>query len=280
MTDTEQLDSVLGQITDSLVSTSESLDNLKRQYELIGKDDVGDGKNTAIRDMLGKDHQPEKVSLLSLKNASLLAYVSGLMVVIGEKLGQSDATASQGRQQTVEQRVTLERGVKPLEKKLAYQLDKLTRAYTRMETEYEQAHKRSLQRQELRQQSRDSGSEDGSDSDSEEEAESFRPNAAAMAAAAAKQSEEPESKFAESAEGSTYKPPKISAMLPPQHHFEDKFDAQQHKDRSGKSRMQAMEEYVKEMSEQPDWEASVGSNIINHGKGGIKTLRDLSLIHI
>ena len=37
--------------------------------------------------------------------------------------------------------------------------------------------------------------------------------------------------------------------------------------------MQAMDEYLKEESDQPEWATSIGANIVNHGKGGIKSLR-------
>ncbi|CUS22965.1 LAQU0S07e04236g1_1 [Lachancea quebecensis] len=292
-----ELGAVLREINASLAATSESLDNARRQ-EAPTAQAAG-----AARELDG-GRELEKVSLLTLKNASLLAYVNSLMVVVGEKLGRTDASAARGRAQTVEHRVVLERGVRPLEKKLAYQLDKLVRAYTRMEGEYEAAEKRALAAQEEAAAGRDgedggngvsadgdeagdagSGSGSGSDSDSEAEAQAFRPNAAGLIGRPARgkratgghanaNANANADADADAASAEAYKPPRISAALPPQRHFEDKFDAQQHRDRSGKNRMQAMEEYVREVSEQPDWEASVGANIVDHGKGGVKTLRD------
>ncbi|SCV04131.1 LAME_0H16006g1_1 [Lachancea meyersii CBS 8951] len=285
------LSSVLHQINESLLSTSESLESLKKQYEQPASESTG-VRGRVIKDILKKNGEVDKVSLLSLKNGSLLAYLNSLVQVVGEKLSRQDMTAAQGRNSSVEHRVVLERGVRPLEKQLAYQLEKLTRAYTRMETEYAAAEKRAMQKQEQKLLNGDgNSSEDGSGSseeDSEDESMSFRPNAAALMNDAkktgrkTKSSDQPQNgddnnnnDNDDEAESSTYKPPKISAMLPPrQNHFEDKFDAQQHKDRSGRSRMQAMDEYVREMSEQPEWEASVGTNILNHGKGGIKSSRD------
>ncbi|SCV00731.1 LANO_0F08328g1_1 [Lachancea nothofagi CBS 11611] len=276
------LNDILLQINDSLESTSESLEVLKRQYDQKSADGT-ETRNKVVRDLMGQKDEVEKVSLLSLKNGSLLGYVNSLMMVVGEKLSREDMTATKGRVSSVEHRVALERGVRPLEKQLSYQLDKLTRAYTRMESEYVAAEKRALLKQEQRS-SKDSDAESNG-SDSEDEEMSFRPNAAGLvkeiksdtkSAAAEGETENREDNDEENEDSSrsTYKPPKISAMLPPQHHFDDKFDAQQHKDRSGKSRMQAMDEYVREMSEQPEWEASVGTNIVNHGKGGIKSSRD------
>lgn len=291
-----ELGDVLREINASLAATSESLDSARRQ-EASAAHATG-----AARELSG-GRQLEKVSLLTLKNASLLAYVNSLMVVVGEKLGRTDASAKSGRAQSVEHRVVLERGVRPLEKKLAYQLDKLVRAYTRMEGEYEAAEKRALAAQDEAAAGRDSGNgasgdeaarggrsranadddadegsnSDDSDSDSETEAQAFRPNAAGLIGRSARDKHTAGAAPAagtDDAPAEAYKPPRISAALPPQHHFEDKFDAQQHRDRSGKNRMQAMEEYVREVSEQPDWEASVGANIVDHGKGGVKTLRD------
>ncbi|SCU84708.1 LAFA_0D11540g1_1 [Lachancea sp. 'fantastica'] len=284
------LNSVLHQINESLSSTSESLEALKRQYEQPASEHNG-VKGRVIQDILKVGDDVDKVSLLSLKNGSLLAYVNSLVQVVGEKLSRQDMTSSQGRNSSVEHRVVLERGVRPLEKQLSYQLDKLTRAYTRMENEYTTAEKRAMEKQEQKLQNGDDQSDNSSaEEDSEDEAMSFRPNAGALVekSTSARSSRKPTSKVPDSnsnnegedeeegAESSaTYRPPKISAMLPPrQHHFEDKFNAQEHKDRSGKSRMQAMDEYVREMSEQPEWEASVGTNILNHGKGGIKSSRD------
>ncbi|CEP60522.1 small subunit rRNA maturation protein LCP5 LALA0_S01e12838g [Lachancea lanzarotensis] len=282
------LNSVLHQINESLVSTSESLESLKRQYERPVSENSG-VKGRVIQDLLKVGDDVDKVSLLSLKNESLMAYVNSLVQVVGEKLSRQDMTSSRGRTSSVEHRVVLERGVRPLEKQLSYQLDKLTRAYTRMETEYATAEKRAIEKQERKLQNGgddDQGDDISEEEDSEDEALSFRPNAGALVekptSASARSNRKPtevkeHNEEQEDDEGSsaTYKPPKISAMLPPrQRHFEDKFDAQEHKDRSGKSRMQAMDEYVREMSEQPEWEASVGTNILNHGKGGIKSSRD------
>ncbi|SCU87719.1 LAMI_0D07206g1_1 [Lachancea mirantina] len=270
------LESVLKRVNESLNSVSTSLAHLRDQYT-SNVDGDSDTKAKVMDKVIGgKD--AEKVSLLSLKNGSMLAYINSLMMVIGEKLEQKDATAQNGRQRSIEHRVTLERGVKPLEKKLAYQLDKLVQAYSRMENEYVAAEKRAAERTHV-------SVADDDDSSEEEDESLFRPNAAAVAtydtgsqgrfvADAVDQNRDADANADEISGTSRYKPPKISAVLPPQHHFEDKFNARDHKDRSGRSRMQAMEDYINEMSEQPEWEASVGANIVNHGRGGVKSQRD------
>lgn len=256
-----ELSAVLNTIKESLKSCGESLDKLEEVYE----------------DESGESWRGDKVSLLSLKNGSMLSYLSSLMVVLGEKLGK-DGVASRGREEAIEQRVVLERGVKPLEKKLGYQLDKLTRAYMRMEADLQASQVSSTSGKEKE---KEAAEEEEDSSESEDETQ-FRPNGSAMVTgktsgkASGKASAEANAASSADAEasGSIYRPPKISAALPPQHHFEDKFNAQEHKDKSSRSRMQAMEEYLKETSEQPEWEASIGANIVNHGRGGVKTSRD------
>lgn len=257
-----ELSAVLNTIKESLKSCGESLDKLEEVYE----------------NESGESWRGDKVSLLSLKNGSMLSYLSSLMVVLGEKLGK-DGVASRGREEAIEQRVVLERGVKPLEKKLGYQLDKLTRAYMRMEADLQGGQVSSTSGKEKE---KEAAEEEEDSSESEDETQ-FRPNGSAMVTgktsgkASGKASAEANAASSSAdaeASGSIYRPPKISAALPPQHHFEDKFNAQEHKDKSSRSRMQAMEEYLKETSEQPEWEASIGANIVNHGRGGVKTSRD------
>ena len=282
-----ELQGLLKQINDSLESTSESIEKLQDTYRNIGASD-GDSSNVKNRlqaTVLKSNAKDENVSLLSLKNGSMLAYISSLMMIVGDKLNPhtKDSTNLQAREKAIEHRVVLERGVNPLEKKLSYQLDKLTRAYTRMEKEYVDAEKRAIERStvEGRGGDDDDGDENGDDSSDEEL--SYRPNTNGMVKSTKSSSsnkdestgEHEEDKEDEESRGGIYKPPKISAMLPPQlTHFDDKFNAQEHKDRSNRSRMQAMEEYIKESSDQPDWESSIGANIVNHGRGGIKSLRD------
>lgn len=269
-----ELEIALQNINESLQSTSEALEKVQDLYNAPGGSEDDGVKGKLKSKILKGNLATDRVSLLSLKNCSMLAYINSLLLVVGGKLDPAckDPTVKEGRQRSIQHRVVLERGVKPLEKKLSYQLDKLTRAYTRMEKEYTEAESRALAKS---QHTVDQES-DGEDSSDEEEM-SYRPNVAIAAAAKTKKSSQPaEAEEEESTEGDLYKPPKISAVLPPQqlHQFEDKFNARDHKDKSGRARMQAMEEYIRESSDQPNWESSIGANIITHGKGGIKSLRD------
>ncbi|AEY95468.1 FACL051Cp [Eremothecium gossypii FDAG1] len=257
-----ELRQVLRQINESLSQTDAALDRLQQTYEA---GPAADEAVTALAAKSGTEAGSDKVSLLSLKNGSMLAYVSSLLLLVGEKLSPEGSTGERGRAGAIEQRVCLERGIKPLEKKLGYQLDKLTRAYVRLQKEHAAAAERARARSEA-----DANADADSSDEEDEEALSYRPNAGALAATAAPGGGRGDER------GGTYKPPKIAAALPPQRgqHFEDRFNAQDHKDRSSRSRMQAMDEFIREQADRPEWEASVGANIVDHGKGGIKSARD------
>lgn len=244
----EELRSVLKVINESLKTCGDSLDKLEDLYD--------SGVPKHLQNVFG-DFANDKVSLLSLKNGSMLSYLNSLLLLIGERLNKNNDVEEE-RLKTIEQRVVLERGVKPLEKKLGYQLDKLTRAYTRMEKDIEESKNR-LEMKSL--QVTNTAGEAGSDSDSEEEM-NYKPNAANMIPRSATKSTSGRSSKTVAAdesklEDNVYRPPKISAVLPPKtSHFEDRFNAQEHKDKSNRSRMQAMEEHLKEGAAQPEWEAS------------------------
>ena len=131
------LGTILKSINGSLKTTLESVSKLEALYE-EGQED----KSNGFESMFGtKDNSStsskERVSLLSLKNGAMLSYVQSLLMIAHDKMdpGCKDPTGEKGRQLAIENRVVLERGVKPLEKKLSYQLDKLIRAYRRMEKE-------------------------------------------------------------------------------------------------------------------------------------------------
>ncbi|AGO11213.1 AaceriACL051Cp [[Ashbya] aceris (nom. inval.)] len=256
-----ELRQVLKQINESLLQTDAAIDRLQQTYEA---GPAADEPVTALAAKSGTEAGSDKVSLLSLKNGSMLAYVSSLLLLVGEKLeSREGSTGERGRAGAIEQRVCLERGIKPLEKKLGYQLDKLTRAYARFQKEHADAAERARARSEANEEA------DSSD-ESEEEALNYRPNAGALASAGAPAGGRHDER------SGAYKPPKIAAALPPQRgqHFEDRFNAQDHKDRSSRSRMQAMDEFIREQADRPEWEVSVGANIVDHGKGGIKSARD------
>lgn len=267
-----ELTMLLKQINESLKATSDSITKLESNYDHLDSD-------SGIVSHLDID-QNEKVSLLSLKNASMLSYITSLMSIVSEKLDtkSKDASAMKGREKSIENRVVLERGIKPLEKKLGYQLDKLVRAYMRAEKEYNDAKKRAEEKNDRNghDEVENENSDDEGASSSEDEELSYRPNVIRSKSTDKKSKDfNEEQEGAEDNNDGIYRPPKINAMLPPQvsTHFEDKFSVKDHKDRSNNSRMQAMEEYIKNQSDQPDWGTSIGADILDHGRGGIKSSR-------
>ncbi|SMN19070.1 similar to Saccharomyces cerevisiae YER127W LCP5 Essential protein involved in maturation of 18S rRNA [Maudiozyma saulgeensis] len=281
-----ELNKLLKEMHASLDATSEAINKLETVYE-----------NPSQHDDIAKHLKVDenvKVSLLSLKNGSMLSYLSALLSIIDDKMDTKvkDPTASKGRERSIENRIVLERGVKPLEKKLGYQLDKLVRSYTRTEKEYKDAEKRVTERDirsttKSNRENSDDEEEEVSSSDEDDEL-SYRPNminAKSQTNDKSKSTRETksgsndnneETKEEDQENDGIYRPPKINAMLPPQTttHFEDKFSVKDHKDRSSHSKMQAMEEYIKDQSEQPDWGTSIGADILDHGRGGIKSSRD------
>lgn len=201
-----------------------------------------------IKDILAKTSklEIEGVSLLLLKTQLLAGYVNNVALVLLEHLArlEGEEPNQEPVERSVVQRVTLEKGVKPLEKKLSYQLDKMVRTFTR-------EHQRVKDMENAREKTQDSDNSD-SDSDSEDEL-NFKPDTTS------------EEKLAKSLDGK-YRPPKLLAVaFAPQDEKEDE---------SKTKKLQSMEEYLQEQLEAPSVEALIGLTIINHGRGGVKTAHD------
>lgn len=236
------VNSILKGMILSLDSSNESIE------KLINNKDEG---SKFIQDLLNDpENKLENVSLLDLKNNSILSYMNNLALIILSQVQRidGDEEIEDLREKAVEnsivQRITLEKGIKPLEKKLNYQLEKMIRSYNKMESEFNNTEK----------EVKVSEQENDSDSESESEDElSYKPDASSLM------------KKPMNSSNDSYKPPKISAMAPPTNVSND-----------GKStkKLQSMEEYLKENSDLPMEEKSIGVNIVNHGRGGVKTSRD------
>ncbi|RCK64282.1 U3 small nucleolar ribonucleoprotein LCP5 [Candida viswanathii] len=215
----------------------------------------------------------EGVSLLSLKNESLVSYINNLVMIVMSQIERLDDDETEDKRleavkRSIVQRVTLEKGVKPLEKKINYQLDKMVRAYGRMEQDELKAEQKLHEEEE---EEEEEGDEDDEESEDEEDDNlQYRPDASALAKLAPSSSKSKKSATSESNE--KYKPPKISAMAPPTAISQKDIDA---KTSTGKNRkVQSMEEYLQEQSDMPTLDASIGSTIVAHGRGGVKTSHD------
>ncbi|RLV94873.1 U3 small nucleolar ribonucleoprotein LCP5 [Spathaspora sp. JA1] len=256
------LDTLLNDIINSVKATKTSIDNISEQLDQPHPE--------LISSLVEKSPTStvEGVSLLQLKNQALLSYINNIALVV---LGQVAKLEDEGSEKVGElwdesvkrsivQRVTLEKGVKPLEKKIGYQLDKMVRAYTRMEEDEQKIENKLNNRDED-----GSSSEEEEEEDSEEEDDklAYRPDASSLAKLAPRGRE---SKTTSETSNEKYVAPKISAMAPPSAIPKEK--------PSKTKKLQSMEEYLQDQSDLPTAEASIGSTIVDHGRGGVKTSHD------
>ncbi|KAK6459626.1 nucleolar protein required for ribosomal RNA processing [Scheffersomyces xylosifermentans] len=273
-----EIDELLKGITGSLQTTKTTIDEL---INTVGNEE--ESYPQIIQTLLGKssEKKAEGVSLLSLKNNALVSYLNHLALIVLCHLERLEENASseeieETRRQIIErsivQRVTLEKGIKPLEKKLAYQLDKMVRAYNRMEADEQKIEEKlNSKHNENSEDNEDDEEENDDSSEEEDDALSYRPDAAALAKLTPKTSSKSSSRGSTEESKEKYKPPKISAVAPPTSSQRDP-DA---KDKGEKNRkLQSMEEYLREQSDLPMVESSIGSTIVDHGRGGVKTQHD------
>ncbi|OUM54812.1 hypothetical protein BVG19_g4244 [[Candida] boidinii] len=302
----ESLDNLLTQISDSIKLASTSIDSLSdliddtHNYPDLIKSLI----NNSSASSLLKKEDLEGVSLLSLKNSSMLSYLNNLSIILNARVNQVTVPKSsksskdnksnklidneirnKAIENAVTQRVILDKGVKSLEKKLGYQLDKFTNAYRRREKETNELTEKKTKELEDGDEDEDNEDEDDEgDEDDEDNAFSFRPDASAMikaskGTATVKQTGRSNSESADGdigdedgkeASSEKYKPPKISAMLPPTNPRD--IDSN---DNSGKRRrnLQSMDEYLAELGDAPTVEHSIGATIIDSGRS-MKTDKD------
>lgn len=275
------LDSLVKQIRVSAESTNDSVNKLSKQVADQSFYKVSENCSS-LNDLENKD-SVRGVSLLGLKNHAMLSYVNSLALLLLSKIEEMKATTQDDEstvakakdeaiKNTIIQRVVLERGVKGLEKKLSYQLDKLIRNYRKAEESKEDAKEQSLENAE----------NEGKEEDDEEDSDlDFKPNTRALMAGS-KKKVSGSKKILENGEANEetmangkYKPPKITAVAPPssttltgQAHGQDRNSNRRRK-------LQSMEEYLQEQGDAPREGHSIGSTIVNHGRDGVKTNKEL-----
>lgn len=265
------MDDILKNISGSLDST---IDAISKIIDLANDD----AHPVMIQELMKQNNIPvlEGVSLLTLKNNSLISYLQNLVLILLAKLQDLDEESNGeiNNQRAVEnsivQRVTLEKGIKPLEKRLSYQLEKMIRSYKRTETEEEETREKLSKVGEKGEEDEeeDDEDEDGDDSDSEDDDNlAYKPDVQALAKLAPNSKSTKQSSSASTLSGEKYKPPKISAIEPPK-------PTSASTSKASNRKLQSMEEYLKENSDQPMLESSIGSTIVDHGKGGVKTSKD------
>ncbi|GLI80440.1 hypothetical protein PoHVEF18_008795 [Penicillium ochrochloron] len=220
------------------------------------------------------------ISLLDTKSEILLSYMQNLVFLIIFQLRQKQsdepeiAADSTLRDEVVnklvELRVFLDRGVRPLEGRLKYQIDKVIKAAEDSDrTERPAKSKKPKKASRTAGSDSDVGSEDddeASDSEEEEDEEdmdemAYRPNVAALAKGKVEQ-KLPQAKAAARQEPSDgiYRPPKIMPTSLPT------TERRERQDRRPR-RSNVIDEFVNaEMSAAPMAEPSIGSTIIDGGR--------------
>ncbi|KAJ5904992.1 uncharacterized protein N7473_001908 [Penicillium subrubescens] len=218
------------------------------------------------------------ISLLDTKSEILLSYLQNLVFLIIFQLRQKQsdepeiAADSTLREEVVnklvELRVFLDRGVRPLEGRLKYQIDKVIKAAEDSDrTERPAKSKKPKKPSKTVGSDSDVNSEDDDEaSDSEEDDEdmdelAYRPNVAALAKGKVEQ-RQPQAKAAARQEPSDgiYRPPKIMPTSLPT------TERRERQDRRPR-RSNVIDEFVSaEMSAAPMAEPSIGSTIIDGGR--------------
>lgn len=220
------------------------------------------------------------ITLLDAKNEIFLSYLQGLAlrnlnIVRALKNGSSleDAQELNDKitKKLVEQRVYLERGVRPLEGKIRYQVERVVKAAEDEERTKKQ--KEGVGRKVNGYAKKGAGKDDedasgsgldsdsGSDSSEENDDALARPNAASLNQSTRKDtSNDSRASKSQSSTNGVYRPPRISATTMP--------DAPSKKDKTARpARSRTVDDYIaSEMSTAPTAEPSIGSTIAAGGR--------------
>lgn len=215
------------------------------------------------------------ISLLDTKNGLLLSYIQNLVFLIILKLRRKPQPDQSGStdlnvaaiKKLVELRVYLERGVRPLEGRLRYQIEKVLRAAD--DAERVAVGKTNSGDKKTKLNGAEDNESEASDADSDASALptkpsdlSYRPNPTALLR---KPDPSSTTKASTSSTSTTYKPPRITPTSMPQSTATTGRDRRQRKSH-------LLDEYVSsELSSAPLAEPSIGSNntILNRGRGSL-----------
>jgi U3 small nucleolar ribonucleoprotein protein LCP5 len=227
------------------------------------------------------------ISLLDVKNDVLLSYLHNLVFLTLLRLKSGRISGSPVIEDLIKLRLLLERGTKPLEQKLKYQIDKVVQAAVaqqKAEEDAEEAANRPAKDDGDASSGEDSDDDDdvsGSESEVEEgdaarkaalkaamapapEDLAYRPNPAALLAAAAGEKKGGK----EDAGDGIYRPPRIAATAMP-----EITSAKEKKERAA-PRAHAIEDFIgDEISAAPVAVPSIGTTITQGGRGH-KTSRE------
>lgn len=225
------------------------------------------------------------ISLLDVKSEILLSYMQNLVFLILNQLhrvrnpDQGKVSSEDIVKKLIELRVYLDRGVRPLEGRLKYQIDKVVKAADDAERTSRPQPKSAVKKQkkaadaDASDEEEDSeGSEsDGSQSDDDEEEEidemAYRPNVSAFSKNMQKPERESKTQAKDKKQQPSdgiYRPPKIKPTALPTTESRERIRDRENK-RSKKSSV--IDEFVStEMSSAPMAEPSIGSTIQRGGR--------------
>ncbi|KAH8656092.1 Sas10/Utp3/C1D family-domain-containing protein [Tricladium varicosporioides] len=214
------------------------------------------------------------ISLLDVKNELFLSYLQNLVFLIILKLRNRKSGSSSGAgdenldnavvKKLVEFQVYLEKGVRPLEGRLKYQIDKVLRAADDAKRA-EDAAKPNFNGKATREIDSDDGSEEGSDDESdagvalqavEIDDLQYRPNPSLFV----RPVETADAETSGRSEDGIYRPPRIQATAMPTTGLREKAERKPNKSAT-------LDEFVStELSVAPLAEPSIGSTIISGGR--------------
>lgn len=218
------------------------------------------------------------ITLFDTKNEIFLSYLQALALrnlnVIRSIQTGADVEGAQKlsddiTKKLVEHRVYLERGVRPLEQKIKYQVERVVKAADDDERAVAQKAKQIVTAKGKAAAESEDEDEEESDSDAELGADmtGFQPRAATMGA---KRDDRDSSRREKSQDDGVYRPPRISATAMPTADRKDRAER-----RPGRSR--TLDEYVStELSTAPLAQPSIGSNLAAGGRQtkNVKQMRE------
>lgn len=214
----------------------------------------------------------EGISLLDVKNELLLSYLQNLVFLILLKLrsrnGKETSLHPQDEvvQKLVELRVYLEKGVRPLENRLKYNIDKIIRTADDATRRTTQASAKPAKGRKSKAAKTGSGSDvsdaesaNSAQTDASEDEMTYAPRAAAVSRMQTEAAEEKARQ--QSSKDGIYRPPKITPMVMP---TTESREARRER-RPGKSA--TLDEFIAtELSAAPIAEPSIGSTITQGGR--------------
>ncbi|OAA69538.1 Sas10/Utp3/C1D-like protein [Cordyceps fumosorosea ARSEF 2679] len=232
------------------------------------------------------EHPKDGISLLDVKNEVLLSYLENLVFLILLKIRKSKISSEtpengkldeQVRSKLVELRLYLEKGVRPLEEKLRFSIERFLRTADDAQREEQAKQQKGTERTGSESDEDESGSgsdvdEDDEDEDEEAEQQQAKSTARGKMSAAPKFGNLVDDVTARPAQrdgalSGVYRPPKRDRQVMDTGARREKVDRRPNKSRT-------MEEFVKsELSAAPMAEPSIGTTILQGGRR-MKTAAD------